>query len=142
MKPRNTLVWSIAAMIVCSVGVGCGPERTIPPTSRLVRAPRPCGHAPRPDRWTHTRIRCAVRRNLAEQDMLPDRLDDETRPNFTPGNPNQLALRVIDTETAEIVASVVVTGQDHRNGRSMGGPWLVRFAVKGLRDAAARIKPE
>lgn len=91
---------------------------------------------------------------LTEQDILPERLDEATRarirriygvkaivyPNYTPGSPSQLAIKVIDTENAAIVASVVVRGKDHRTDRGASDESLIRVAIDSLKNAADRAK--
>ena len=39
MAPRHILVWSVLALVTCTVIVGCGPERPISPASEVARAP-------------------------------------------------------------------------------------------------------
>jgi len=87
---------------------------------------------------------------ITEQDILPDRLDDKTRaeirriygvkaivfPNYTAGCPNQLSVKGIDTETGEIVAAVLVTGQDLNANTGVSDTWLIRTAVSSLGRAA------
>lgn len=88
---------------------------------------------------------------LGEQDMLPDRLNKETRaklreiygvkgivfPNYTAGSECQLALKVIDTETGEVVAALVVTDRPDQDGNQPVAR-LIRQAIAKLKDAANR----
>jgi len=94
---------------------------------------------------------------INEQDLSPERLREETRakirrilgvtaivyPNYTPTDPGQLSIKVIDTETGEIVAAILVTRDVE--------PWLgikasVRKMIyKGIdslrREAKRHAKP-
>lgn len=90
---------------------------------------------------------------LGEQDILPERLDPKLRaevrrvygvkafvfPNYTP-ELAQLAIKVIDTETGEIVASSVTkqTSDSEDASRHEVAEALIREAIRELHRAAAQ----
>ena len=39
MAPRHIVVWSVLALVTCTIIVGCGPERPISPASEAVPIP-------------------------------------------------------------------------------------------------------
>jgi len=89
---------------------------------------------------------------LDEQDILPERLDEQTRakirqvfgveaivfPNYTPAM-RQLAVKAIDTETGEIVAALVLTGSQGQNKRTHAEICadLIRNAITQLQRGSA-----
>lgn len=86
---------------------------------------------------------------IGEQDLLPERLNDETRarirqifgvkglvfPNYTQGPTCQLAIKVIDTETGEIAAALVERKNVGRDGVPPTDE-LIRQAIDRLARAA------
>lgn len=91
---------------------------------------------------------------LGEQDMLPERMNDETRakirrifgveiivyPSYTAGCPSQLAVKAIDTETGAIVAAIVVSDNNTQPGRGLPDRVLIRPAIGGLKAEAAKTR--
>ena len=83
---------------------------------------------------------------INEQDLLPGRLSAETRaklkelfgveavvfPTYYSGNPNRVAIKVIDTETGTLSASVIVSGKDHWVGGGAAIDALIRRALRSL----------
>jgi len=81
---------------------------------------------------------------LSEQDLLPGRLNDETRAKLKrvlgveaivladsyPGR--SLTVRVVDSETGSIVAQAVLTGKAAIGTGNASSPEMIRKAVKAL----------
>jgi hypothetical protein len=95
---------------------------------------------------------------IGEQDILPDRLDEESRakirrilgveaivfPNYTGGSAPQLAIKVIDTETGVIAAALVVQERANQASRPTRDPVprLIRRAIRDLRRASEKAGSE
>lgn len=91
---------------------------------------------------------------IGEQDILPERLDPESRakirrilgvegivfPNYTPGYTPQLAVKVIDTETGVITASLLVQQRAKAGSQPRGDPvhGLIRRAIAELKRASTK----
>jgi hypothetical protein len=90
---------------------------------------------------------------LTEQNLRPDRLRAETRaklrrllgvtaivyPNFTATDPGQLSIKVIDTESGEIVAAILVTREvEPWLGTTASVRKMIYKGIDALRKEAAR----
>jgi len=94
-----------------------------------------------------------IDRIIGEQDLSPDRLREETRakirrilgvtaivyPNYTETNPGQLSIKVIDTETGEIVAAILVTKIQPWLGPKATDRLMIYKGIDALRRQTRRI---
>jgi len=63
-------------------------------------------------------------------------------PNFTPRDPGQLSIKVIDTESGEIVAAILVTREvEPWLGTKASARAMIYQGVAALRKEAARYPP-
>ena len=87
---------------------------------------------------------------IGEQDLSPERLRNETRaklkqilgvsaivyPRYTDGAEGQLSVKVIDTESGEIVAAVLVTKRHPFVGKEATDRRMIYRAIDALRSEA------
>lgn len=88
---------------------------------------------------------------IDEQDLLPERLNDETRARlreilgvkaivYPSASTGQFAIKVVDTATAEITASTIVSGRKLWSGDPLDDRRLIRMAIEALADRAASLE--
>ena len=89
---------------------------------------------------------------IGEQDLAPERMKDETRanvrrilgvtaivfPNYTEEKPGQLSIKVVDTESGEIVAAILVTRVEPWFGPKASDRMMIYKGVDALRREATR----
>ena len=88
---------------------------------------------------------------IDEQDLLPERLNEETRARlreilgvkgivYPSASPGQFAIKVVDTQTAEITASTIVSGKNLWSGDPLDDRRLIREAISSIADRANSLR--
>ncbi|MFW5653456.1 MAG: hypothetical protein ACOC0P_05370 [Planctomycetota bacterium] len=88
---------------------------------------------------------------IDEQDLLPERLNEETRARlreilgvravvYPSASSGQFAIKVVDTETAEITASTIVSGRNLWSDDALDDRRLIRQGINAIRDRADSLR--